>query len=125
MQELLSMERPAVRLSSGRLHELEREELERLASMLPWYLHRLVRLPWVFVYRREYWGGRFYLRGPDSWAARALSILLGGRVSSEKRILTVDEMGRLLRSFKTLIIVVIEATVEAGAKAAHHEVLGD
>ena len=117
LSELLAQPRPGVRLASGAFHDMDPDELRLLASTLPWYVHRLVRLPWVFTYRREHWGGRYYLRNPDPWAARALGYLLNGSLAVERRSVGVDEMGRLLRSFKTLIIVTIEVAV-TGAKAA-------
>ena len=121
LYELLQAGRPSVRLASGERHYMDRVELEHLARQLPWYVHRLVTLPWVFTYRREYWGGRFYLRNPDPWPARAISYLLTGNLASEKRELTVEDMRRLLRSFKTLIIVTIEAKLGLGAQAASHD----
>ncbi len=112
LKELLDEDKPSVKLNDGTRHFFDRDELVNLSRRLPWYIHRLVRLPWVLTYRREYWGGRFYLRNPDPWAARAISYLLTGNLAGEKRVLTVDEAVRLLRSFKTLIIVSIEVQIE-------------
>jgi uncharacterized protein (UPF0216 family) len=120
LYNLLEEREPRVRLASGLYHHFDPYELKLLADMLPWYVHRLVRLPWIFTYRRETWGGRYYLKGPDNWAARALNYLLAGDIAREKWVLTVDEMYRLLRGFKSLIIVFIEVKIEAGSKVAGH-----
>ncbi|MET1101753.1 MAG: DUF61 family protein, partial [Pyrodictiaceae archaeon] len=72
LYELLESPQPSIRLTSGDLHRISRRELLRLASILPWYLHRLVKLPLVFKYKRSYWDARFILLNNDRWSARAL-----------------------------------------------------
>ena len=122
LHSMLGDPQPRVRLASGAYHYFDPDEVRLLASSLPWYTHRLVRLPWLFTYRREAWGGRYYLRGPDSWAARALSHLLGGSIAEERWVLSADEMLKLLRGFKSLIMVFIELELEVGSKVGGHGV---
>ncbi len=100
-----------IRLASGDMHCFDRREVLELARSIPWYMHKLVKLPIMLTYHRDEWGSYFKLRG-DSWCARALSALVGGNALLEKYRLTVTEAETLLARFKTLVFVSIEFNVE-------------
>jgi len=98
---------PRVRLQGGGFHELRVEEARVLGERLPWYLHWFVKLPWVFSYSRSSGYGVYRLVGPDRWAARALNYLFTGELGGEMWEVKGWEIGRLLRSYKSLIIVLL------------------
>jgi len=107
LTELLEDPDPGVRLVSGDFHRFRRDELEALSRDLPWYLRGLVRLPWVFVYQRVGFKHVYRLKAPDQWAARALNYLFVGDVAGEKWEVDAWSFPRLLRRYKSLILVVL------------------
>lgn len=114
LSELLEDPSPGVYLVSGDWHGFDESELKHLAEELPWYLHGLVKLPWVFSYRRLGFKSSYRLVGPDKWAARALHYLYEGSISGELWELDSWRFPRLLRSYKSLIFVVLN--IELGAE---------
>jgi len=119
LSQLLRSEKPRVRLAGGGTHLMDPGELRDMAERLPWFLHPLVKLPMVIVYRREGGVGTYTLDG-DVWAARALSVLTGGAYWEEKWSLTQEEVEELLRRYKTLIFVTIR--VDLSSLLAEEEV---
>ncbi|BES80760.1 DUF61 family protein [Pyrodictium abyssi] len=105
LAQLVGEENPGIRLVSGQYHVFDKSEIELLSSVLPWYMHNLVKLPFFFMYMRVGHVGRYKLVGPDRWAARALGYILEEDITKEKWELSGSEMRQLLSSFKTLIIV--------------------
>ncbi len=107
LRELLESPNPGVYLVSGIFHSFDKDELERMARILPWYIHRLVKFPWVFLYKRSGTTRHFELVKPDTWAARALHYILRGSLAGELWEIRDIEMHKLLSLFKTLIMVSI------------------
>ncbi len=107
LRELLESPNPGIYLVSGIFHSFDKNELDRMARMLPWYVHRLVKFPWVFLYRRSNVTRYFELVRPDAWAARALHYILRGSLAGELWEIRDIEMHKLLSLFKTLIMVSI------------------
>jgi len=110
--ELLKERRPGVYLVSGLFHEFDPSDVRRAADQIPWYLHRLVKFPWVFLYRRSNVGRFFLLVKPDNWAARALHYVLRGSLANELWEIRDSEMNKLLALFKSLIMVSLVYNIE-------------
>ncbi|WP_167827819.1 DUF61 family protein [Pyrolobus fumarii] len=111
ISRLLREEKPLIRLVGGGTHLLDRGELEDMASRIPWFMHELVRLPIVIVYRRIAGSGVYRVEG-DVWAARAVSVLLGGGYWEEKWELSYEEVSELIKRYKTLFFVTIRVEIQ-------------
>ncbi len=111
LHELLSMRRPQVLLKDGTLHDIDVDELRRMAEDLPWYLHGFVKLPLVVLKA----GPGFEVKG-DRWTLRAVEVLLGRglRLDPDPQI-TGDELARLLKNYKSLIFVSLLSIEEPGS----------
>jgi hypothetical protein len=107
LDELLEDPDPGVRLVSGEWYRFSNDDLKRLADDLPWYLRGLVKLPWVFRYQRTGFRSIYRLVGPDRWAARALHYLYEGDIGGELWEVEAWRFTRLLRRYKSLILVVL------------------
>jgi len=114
LRELMEEVIPSVRLVSGDFHVFDRRELEQLADDIPWYLHGLVRLPWVFSYRRLGFKHVYKLEAPGRWAARALNYILEGDVGGEVWEVDAWRFPRLLRRYKSLILVILRIDIPGG-----------
>ncbi len=107
LNELIEDPQPCVRLRSGSSYCFRADELKKLLINTPWFLHSFIKLPWVFNYRRLGYVAVYRLVGPDRWAARTLNLLLEGDLGGEKWEVRPGEFYRLLRDYKSLIIVVL------------------
>jgi uncharacterized protein (UPF0216 family) len=116
LYELLNMEKPGVFLQSGLFHSFDKSDLDNARSLIPWYLHRLVKFPWVFIYRRSGVSRYFELVKPDQWAARALNYILNGDLGGVVWEINESQMMKLLLLFKTLIIVLLNYNLELGSE---------
>ena len=106
---LLRENNPYIPLISGEKHYIDAEEIKELASLIPWYMHRYVELPFLFNYKRTAWGSVFILANKNArWNARALGIIFHGRLSVEKKKLLVDEIKILISRFKSLVFIGVE-----------------
>ncbi|GEM_PF-3421643 len=114
LRELLEEEVPSVRLVSGDYHVFDRRDLEALASDLPWYIRGFIRLPWLFSYRRAGFKQVYRLEAPGRWVARALNYIFEGDIGGELWEVDAWRFPRLLRRYKSLILVIlhIDATGE-------------
>jgi uncharacterized protein (UPF0216 family) len=109
LEELLKNPRPSVRLRDGTMHRIDREDLERMASRLPWYMHSLTRLPLVVVK-----DGESYRLTGDKWSLRSVSLLLRGELGLDPSpVLRLGELERLLRDYRSLVFITIKADREA------------
>lgn len=63
LSDLLLEEKPRVGLKDGSTHRFRREELERIASIIPQRKHHLVRLPIYLEMASEYGRGAAKIRG--------------------------------------------------------------
>ena len=103
LSELLSEEKPAIRLRDGSRHDISREELERLASIVPWYIHSLVKIPIVVVKI-----GDTYRLACDRWCMRAVELVLGKDMSLDPDPrLRLGEVEELVRGFKSIVFITI------------------
>ena len=105
LAELLEEYTPGIRLRDGSIHLFSRDELERMASQLPWYLHGLVKLPLVVV--KE---GDHYRLVCDKWSLRAASLLLRGELAlNPDPLLRLGEVERLIDEYHSLVFVTLKA----------------
>ncbi len=118
LYELRNSINPGVFLSSGVFHSFDKDDVNRASSIIPWYIHRLVKFPWVFRYRRSGDTRYFELVKPDRWAARALHYVLRGSLTGELWEIRDVELQRLLSLFKTLIIVSLVYNLNPGSGAS-------
>ncbi|HIQ56359.1 MAG TPA: DUF61 family protein [Pyrodictium sp.] len=107
LKELLEEKRPCITLQSGVEHCIDKEELKELARIVPWYLHRLVKLPIVLVYSKIGSKSFFRVRG-DRWSCYTVGILLKGRLWHCLETIDVEAAYKLLKRFKTVFLVTIE-----------------
>jgi len=107
LKELLGEKKPCITLQSGVEHCIDENELKRLAGIVPWYLHRLIRLPIVLVYSKAGSKSLFRVRG-DRWACYTVGILLKGQLWHCTETIDVEAAYKLLKRFKTVFLVTIE-----------------
>ena len=106
LTELLAMDEPVeIPLKDGGNHSIDPGDLQRLADDLPWYMHKLVRLPFILVYT-SVGDGRVYKVQGGAWEKRAIEQLLHGTFTVEG-VSEVEpaDVRRLLRRYKTLVFV--------------------
>jgi len=107
LKELLGEKRPCITLQSGIEHCIDESELRELARIVPWYLHRLVKLPIVLVYSKTGYKSFFRIRG-DRWSCYTVGILLKNRLWYCPETIDVEAAYKLLKRFKTVFLVTIE-----------------
>lgn len=107
LKELLEEKRPCITLQSGIEHCIDEKELKELARIVPWYLHRLVRLPIILVYSKAGFKSFFRVRG-DRWSCYTVGMLLKGQLWYCPETIDVETAYKLLKRFKTVFLVTIE-----------------
>ncbi len=108
MRELLARDPPTIRLQDGTLHEVDREQLEALAGIIPRYLWSLVRLPFTVQLVRYEDGTRVYAVTGDVWQRRAVELIVRGRMSPDGlERLEPEEFRRLLRAAGSMVFTML------------------
>ncbi len=109
--ELLRERKPSIRLRDGSNHLFSREELEKMASEIPWYMHSLVKLPVIVV--KE--GNSYRLVG-DRWGLRAVQLILKGELKfTPSPTLSQGDVERLVRDYRSIVFITIRRE-EQGAE---------
>ncbi len=104
LKELLSREPPTILLHDGTLHEVDRDQLARLAGIIPRYLWDLVKLPIIIRLTRYEDGTRVYAVAGDAWQRRAVELIVRGKMSPDGlERLEPEEFRRLLRVAGSLV----------------------
>ncbi len=111
--ELLAEDPPTVSTVGGGKLTMKRPELEALSAELPDGLQNKLKLPIVFLRRRELGTGAFTILG-DSYEEYALSKLLGDykgtladfqRSRESSTIFYKPQVSELMRRFHSLIVI--------------------
>ncbi len=95
-------------LSSGDRHYFEWEEIVSLAEITPWYIAYYVELPFVFRYYRTSWQAVFELTNNIKWNSKALGLIFDGKISKERRKLSMNEMRFLLKKFRSITFISLD-----------------
>ncbi len=113
IRELLTEDFPTVSAMGGEKITMKGDEVEALSAELPDSLRDRIKLPIVFLRRRELGAGAFTLLG-DSYEEYALSKLLGDykgtledfiRSRGSPTIFYKPQVSELMRRFHSLIVV--------------------
>jgi uncharacterized protein (UPF0216 family) len=98
LKELLARDPPIIELQDGSMHDVDRDQLERLSRIIPRYLWGLVRLPFTIQLTRYEDGTRVYAVSGDVWQKRAVELIVRGRMSPDgAERLEPEEFRQLLR----------------------------
>ena len=94
-----------IRLHSGALHRLSREEVERLAGLAPSFIHSKLMLPLLLRYQLIGTVSYYIVLG-DRWQRRLAELMLRGRYSYEGlERLRVGEFQRIIARYPSLVFV--------------------
>jgi len=113
IRELLAEDQPTVSTVSGEKVTMKKAEIEALSAELPEALRDKVKLPIVFLRRRDLGAGAFTLLG-DSYEEYALSKVLGDHDGTQAdfrqarespKVFYKPQVSDLMRRFHSLIVV--------------------
>ena len=108
LRELLERDPPTLELQDGTLHEVDRRQLDYVASRIPRYLWDMVRLPFQVSLVRYEDGARVYVVTGDKWQRRAVELILHGTMSPDGlEKLEPEDFRRLLRVAGSLVFTIL------------------